>query len=77
MREDNIDTLLGIKNKPEIVIREANYFEHNKDSIEYAKYRENGWSTASGEVESGHRHIVQVRLKIPGGIQIMSQIFWH
>lgn len=53
-----------------ILIREANYFEHNKDSIEYAKYRDNGWSTASGEVESAHRHIVQVRLKIPGA-------WWH
>ncbi len=53
-----------------ILLREANYFERNKDSIEYAKYREKGWSTASGEVESGHRHIVQVRLKIPGA-------WWH
>ena len=25
-----------------------------------------GWSTASGEVESAHRHVVQCRLKIAG-----------
>jgi hypothetical protein len=35
-----------------------------------SEYRENGWSTASSEVESSHRHIVQVRLKIPGA-------WWH
>jgi hypothetical protein len=29
-------------------------------------YRENGWSTASSEVLSGHRHVVQQRVKIPG-----------
>jgi hypothetical protein len=50
--------------------REANYFERNKDAVAYAEYRENGWSSASSEVESSHRHIVQVRLKIPGA-------WWH
>ena len=59
-----------IQESKEILLREASYFERNKDSVEYAKYRENGWSTASGEVESGHRHIVQFRLKIPGA-------WWH
>ncbi len=49
---------------------EANYFERNKDAVSYAEYRENGWSSASSEVESSHRHIVQVRLKIPGA-------WWH
>lgn len=50
--------------------REANYFERNKDAVAYAEYRRNGWSSASSEVESSHRHIVQVRLKIPGA-------WWH
>jgi hypothetical protein len=50
--------------------REANYFERNKDAVAYAEYRKNGWSSASSEVESSHRHIVQVRLKIPGA-------WWH
>ena len=49
---------------------EADYFERNKDAVSYAEYREKGWSTASGEVESSHRHVVQVRLKIPGA-------WWH
>ncbi len=49
---------------------EANYFEHNQDAVAYKEYRQNGWSTASSEVESAHRHVVQTRLKIPGA-------WWH
>lgn len=45
---------------------EANYFERNSDAVAYAHYRNNGWSTASSEVESAHRHVVQQRVKIPG-----------
>jgi hypothetical protein len=50
--------------------REANYFERNKDAVAYAEYREHKWSTASSEVESSHRSLVQSRLKIPGA-------WWH
>jgi len=49
---------------------EANYFERNADAVLYKEYREKSWSTASSEVESGHRHVVQVRLKLPGA-------WWH
>jgi hypothetical protein len=49
---------------------EAGYFERNQDAVAYAEYRDLGWGTASSEVESGHRHIVQVRLKISGA-------WWH
>lgn len=48
----------------------ADYFERNRDAVDYATYRQLGWSTASSEVESGHRSIVQVRLKISGA-------WWH
>ena len=50
--------------------RAADYFERNKDAVDYADYRQNGWSSASSEVESAHRHVVQVRMKIPGA-------WWH
>ncbi len=50
--------------------KEANYFKRNRDAMDYAMYRERGWSTASSEAESGHRHVVQVRLKISGA-------WWH
>jgi hypothetical protein len=49
---------------------EAGYFERNKDAVAYAEYRENGWSTASSEIESCHGHLVQPRMKIGGA-------WWH
>lgn len=49
---------------------EAGYFERNQDAVAYAYYRDQNWSTASSEVESGHRHVVQSRLKISGA-------WWH
>lgn len=48
----------------------ADYFERNRDCVAYAEYRAKGWSQASSEVESAHRHVVQQRLKIPGA-------WWH
>jgi hypothetical protein len=49
---------------------EAEYFARNRDAVAYADYRARGWSTASSEVESGHRSVVQVRLKLSG-------TWWH
>lgn len=60
----------GRKSGNEILRLEADYFERNQDAVAYAEYREHGWSTASSEVESGHRSVVQVRLKLPG-------TWWH
>lgn len=54
----------------DLLRREANYFERNQDAVAYAQYRERGWSSASSEVESSHRSVVQVRLKLPG-------TWWH
>jgi len=54
----------------ETLRHEADYFERNQDAVAYQKYRERGWSTASSEVESAHRSVVQVRLKLPG-------TWWH
>jgi hypothetical protein len=54
----------------EVLRLEADYFERNRDAVAYALYREQGWGTASSEVESGHRSIVQVRIKLPG-------TWWH
>jgi hypothetical protein len=49
---------------------EADYFARNHDAVAYGDYRARGWSTASSEVESGHRSVVQVRLKLAG-------TWWH
>ncbi|MCK5797988.1 MAG: hypothetical protein KAI47_12420 [Deltaproteobacteria bacterium] len=46
------------------------HFERNHDAVAYAYYRNQGWSTASSEVESSHRHVVQGRVKI-------SRAWWH
>ena len=45
---------------------EAGYFARNKDAVAYAEYRAKGWSTARSEIESGHKNVVQQRLKISG-----------
>jgi hypothetical protein len=54
----------------DILRHAADYFERNGDAVAYKEYRERGWSTASSEVESGHRSVVQVRLKLAG-------TWWH
>jgi hypothetical protein len=54
----------------ETLRHEADYFARNHDAVAYREYRERGWSTASSEVESGHRSVVQTRLKLPG-------TWWH
>lgn len=56
--------------KNDILRLAADYFERNGDAVAYKEYREQGWSTASSEVESGHRSVVQVRLKLAG-------TWWH
>lgn len=58
------------KSRDETLRLEAGYFARNHDAVAYAYYRDQGWSTASSEVESGHRHVVQFRVKISGA-------WWH
>ena len=61
----------GHRQQPDDRLRlNADYFERNRDSVAYAEYRARGWSQASSEVESAHRHVVQQRMKIPGA-------WWH
>ena len=70
-RGDAADVVAELKREAErtgdeVLRLAAGYFENNKDSVKYAAYREKKWSTASSEVESANRHVVQVRLKISG-----------
>ncbi len=58
------------KSRNDVLRREAAYFERNSDAVRYAEYREAGWGTSSSEAESGHRHVVQARVKISGA-------WWH
>jgi hypothetical protein len=58
------------ESRNDVLRLEAVYFARNGDAVRYAEYRAAGWSTASSEVESAHRHVVQARVKIAGA-------WWH
>lgn len=42
------------------------YLQNNKDRINYEEYRDQGFYIGSGAVESGHKKVIQQRLKQPG-----------
>lgn len=42
------------------------YISERREHLDYATALKNGHSIGSGEIESGHRHVIQKRLKIPG-----------
>lgn len=42
------------------------YIHKRKDNLDYAGARADGLPIGSGEIESGHRHVIQHRLKIAG-----------
>ena len=72
----DVDKLIGElghafdRSQDDDIRKQAEYFERNKDAVSYGDYRDHGGSTASSEVDSAHRHVVQKRLKIPGA-------WWH
>lgn len=48
-------------------VRAAYHYLHKrKDNLDYAGARAQGLPIGSGEIESGHRHVIQQRLKIAG-----------
>lgn len=48
------------------------YIAKRKDQMDYAGARASGLPIGSGEVESGHRHVIQQRLKIAGAWWTLS-----
>lgn len=42
------------------------YIEHRQNNLNYPKARKAGLPIGSGEIESGHRHVIQQRMKIAG-----------
>lgn len=42
------------------------YISERRNYLDYATALRDGYEIGSGEIESGHRHIVQQRLKVPG-----------
>lgn len=48
-------------------VREAyRYISERSAHLDYATAARDGYPIGSGEIESGHRHVVQQRLKLPG-----------
>ena len=43
------------------------YLHKRRDHLDYAAARQQGLPIGSGEIESGHRHVIQQRLKLAGG----------
>ena len=53
---------------PEAPVRAAyRYLSERADHLDYKTARQKDWPMGSGEIESGHRHVVQQRLKLSGG----------
>src|SRR5260370_38213152 len=48
------------------------YLNKRKDNLDYAGARAQGLPIGSGELESGHRHVIQQRLKIAGAWWIVQ-----
>jgi hypothetical protein len=49
-------------------VRDAHrYLNERRDHLDYAGAKAAGLEIGSGEIESGHRHVIQKRLKLAGG----------
>jgi hypothetical protein len=46
--------------------RAANYYRKNKERMDYAHYKKQGWYIGSGMIESAHRTVIQKRLRLSG-----------
>lgn len=42
------------------------YIYERREHLDYAAAAQQGYPIGSGEIESGHRHVIQKRLKLPG-----------
>jgi len=45
---------------------QVNYLQKRRDLMDYPTYQQQGWPNGSGSVESGHKLVMQARLKGPG-----------
>ena len=53
--------------QPDTPVRAVHqYLNKRRDNLDYAGARAQGLPIGSGEIESGHRHVIQQRLKIAG-----------
>lgn len=74
LRENQVETVLGTlaehledSEQQEAPVRSAHgYIHERREHLDYAGALAAGLPIGSGEVESGHRHVLQKRLKIAG-----------
>jgi len=63
-----LEKALEEESGPESPVRSAHqYIQERKNHMDYAGARAKQLPVGSGEIESGHRHVIQQRLKISGG----------
>lgn len=63
-----LETGLEDKSAAEKPVRSAyDYLQERRDYLDYAGARAQNLPIGSGEIESGHRHVIQHRLKLSGG----------
>jgi hypothetical protein len=88
LRENQVDSVLALLGdhledpaQEEAPVRSAyNYIKERREHLDYAGALAAGLPMGSGEVESGHRHVLQKRLKIAGAwwlecnAQVMLQL---
>lgn len=63
--EDAYESIKSRKKQAEIY-KLLEYFENNKDRLDYPTYKKKGYAIGSGAVESANKYVVQRRLKLPG-----------
>jgi hypothetical protein len=81
---NQVDTVLcGLENrrepaeKTDAPVRAAyGYLQQRRDHLDYAGAKAAGLPIGSGEVEGGHRHILQERLKISGAWWLETTVQW-
>lgn len=81
---NQVDTVLGgLENhrepaeKSDAPVRTAyGYLHVRRDHLDYAGARAAGLPIGSGEVEGGHRHVLQERLKISGAWWLETTVQW-
>ena len=63
-----LEKALEPKCQSEAPVRTAyEYIDERRANLDYAAARKNNLPIGSGEIESGHRHVIQQRLKLSGG----------
>ena len=70
--EQVLQNLQNVANPPEDVSTAIGYLQNRRHHLNYKAAIESDLPIGSGLIESGHRHVLQCRLKIPGAWWLMN-----